>query len=45
METRPMGVLLKRHGIEAKSTRRDGQPGRYITFDLRDKIEELLSLP
>jgi len=43
METRPMGVLLKKHGIEATSTRRDGQPGRYFTFDLRDRIGELLS--
>jgi len=42
METRPMGVLLKRHGIEAKSTRRDGLAGQYFTFDLRDRIDELL---
>jgi len=42
METRPMGFLLKKQGIEAKSTRRDGQPGRYFTFDLRDRIEALL---
>jgi len=43
MESRSMGVLLKRHRIEAMSTRRDGQPGRYFTFDLRDRIGELLS--
>jgi len=42
METRPMGVLLKKHGIEAKSTRRDGLAGRYFVFDLKDRIEELL---
>jgi len=42
METRPMGVLLKKHGIEAKSTRRDGLAGRYFTFDLKEKIDMLL---
>jgi len=42
IESRPLGVMLKKHGIEAKSTRRDGQAGRYFTFDLKEKIEELL---
>ena len=42
MKTRPMGVLLKGHGIEAKSTRRDGKAGRYFTFDLSEKIDDLL---
>jgi len=37
-----MGVLLKKHGIEAKSTRRDGLAGRYFTFDLKEKIDMLL---
>ena len=43
MNARPMGTLLSRHGIKAKATRRSGKSGRFFTFDLREKIEELIA--
>jgi len=42
METRPMGRLLSKHGIQATKTHRNGKQGRFFTFDLGKKIEEML---
>ncbi len=42
MDSRPMGVLLKKHGIQSRKTHRQGAEGRYFTFDLRDRIEAML---
>jgi len=43
MESRPMGRLLSKHGIRATKTHREGKPGRYFTFDQREKIKELIA--
>ncbi|MEA2045450.1 MAG: hypothetical protein U9N48_02825 [Euryarchaeota archaeon] len=43
--TRPMGWLLGEHGIRATMAHRGGKQGRCFTFDMRDRIEVLLSLP
>ena len=43
MNARPMGTLLSQHGIKTKATRRSGKSGRFFTFDLREKIEELIA--
>jgi len=43
MESRPMGRLLSKHGIRATKTHRDGKPGRYFTFELREGIKELVA--
>jgi hypothetical protein len=42
MESRPLGRLLKAVGMEAQNVRRDGVRARRYTFDLKEKIEELL---
>jgi len=42
MNARPMGALLSKHGIKSKSLRRSGKSAKFYTFDLREKIEELL---
>ena len=42
MDSRPMGVLLKKHGIQSRKTHRQGAQGRYFTFDSRDRIEAML---
>jgi hypothetical protein len=41
--TIPMGWLLGKHGIRVTKTHRGGKQGRCFTFDLRERIEELLS--
>ena len=43
MESRPMGRLLSKHGIRATKTHREGKPGRYFTFDQREKIKKLIA--
>lgn len=43
METRPMGRILSAHDIRATKTRRDGKQGRFFTFELKEKIEELIA--
>ncbi len=42
MDSRPTGILLKKHGIQSRKTHRQGAQGRYLTFDLRDRIEAML---
>ncbi|MEA2046215.1 MAG: hypothetical protein U9N48_06820 [Euryarchaeota archaeon] len=44
MDTRPMGVLLKKHGIQSRKTYLQGAQGRYFTFDSRDRIEAMLKV-
>ena len=37
-----LGMYLKPTGIKAKPTGRSGIKGRYFTFDLRAKLEDVL---
>lgn len=37
-----LGMYLKPAGIKAKPTGRQGVKGRYFTFDLRERVEEVL---
>jgi len=42
MDSRPIGVLLKKHGIQSGKTRWQGAQGRYFSFDLMYRIEAML---
>ena len=37
-----LGMYLKPTGIKTKPTGRSGRKGRYFTFDLRDKLEDVV---
>jgi predicted transcriptional regulator len=40
-----LGMYLKQVGIKATPTGRSGVKGRYFTFDLRAKLEDVLDTP
>lgn len=42
MESRPLGRLMKEAGVQAQNVHRGGVKARRYTFDLKEKIEELL---
>ena len=43
MDPKRLGTLLGRAGIKARSVHRGGVKARRYTFDLKEKIEEILT--
>jgi len=43
IEAKPLGWIVKAAGIQTKNTTQKGITDQFYTFDLREKIEELLS--
>jgi len=37
-----VGSTLRHYGIKSKHAQRDGKKGRYYTFELKERIEELI---
>lgn len=43
IEAKPLARIVKAAGIQAKNTTQKGITDQFYTFDLREKIEELLA--
>jgi hypothetical protein len=43
MESRPLGRIMKEVGVQAQNVHRGGVKARRYTFDLRERIEEILA--
>ena len=43
MESRPLGRIMKEAGVQAQNVHRGGVKARRYTFDLKERIEEILA--
>jgi len=42
VESRPLGRIMSAAGLQARNVRRGGKRVRRYTFDLRERVEEVL---